>query len=565
MKHALLLLFAIFFAALPPSAFAETIHSFTSDIALKQDGSFVVEETIVYDFEGAQRHGIFRDIEKKHPQEATSFWKKRSIDIDVRGVTLDGEEVPYEVIQEGEHVRVKIGDPHTTINGTHTYLIAYEVKGGLSYFEDTSVELYWNITGTAWEVPITQVQANLHGDSAFFKNASACYKGPVGSNASCDEILEYENLVQFAAFNLGSYEGLTIGQELNEEVFEVQIVERFNALLFGFIVAPLLILGLIIFGYRYRTYFKTKAPIIAQYEPYKDFKPMYAGMLLDGVLDPRDITAGIVYLAEQGFIKIKKIDKKVLFLFDVDDYEITLQKSQEEIPNTFLKDILSLLFKDGQVRIITLGELKKDLSHQRQNALTLQRLRTALKKDMTQQGFYEVKSSFLTPLIVLGFMLFGLFIVVDLIAAFVSPIAIIIVFVGVGVALAVFLIMYERRTRLGYEAQDHLKGFKEFLSVTDAERFKFHNAPEKSPEQFMEYLPYAIAFGVEKQWAKAFEGITIPNPGWYEGGNASFSAVNLTSSLGAFSTSFAASSGSSGSSGGGSSGGGGGGGGGGSW
>ena len=84
----------------------------------------------------------------------------------------------------------------------------------------------------------------------------------------------------------------------------------------------------------------------------------------------------------------------------------------------------------------------------------------------------------------------------------------------------------------------------------------------------MEFLPYAIAFGVEKEWAKAFEGIIIPNPTWYDGGSggvSTFNAVSLTNSVGGFSTAFATSSGTSASSGGGSSGGGGGGGGGGSW
>ena len=83
----------------------------------------------------------------------------------------------------------------------------------------------------------------------------------------------------------------------------------------------------------------------------------------------------------------------------------------------------------------------------------------------------------------------------------------------------------------------------------------------------MQYLPYAIAFGVEQEWSEAFKSITIPNPEWYDGGStSSFSATNLTTSLGAFSTAFASSSGSSGGSGGsGSVGGGSGGGGGGSW
>jgi len=207
----------------------------------------------------------------------------------------------------------------------------------------------------------------------------------------------------------------------------------------------------------------------------------------------------------------------------VDDYEVELLKPSSGIDEAFLPQLLSLLF--GELSntvgtIVSLSTLKQSLEMQKRNLELLTKLKAALVADLSSSGFYE--------------LLFG-----------VSTL---------------------RRTRKGYEALDHLKGFKLFLSVTDKERFTFHNAPEKSPQQFMEYLPYAIAFDVERQWAKVFEGISLPNPVWYEGGSAgNFSAVGLSSSLGGFSSSFAASSGASASSGGGSSGGGGGGGGGGSW
>jgi uncharacterized membrane protein len=139
-------------------------------------------------------------------------------------------------------------------------------------------------------------------------------------------------------------------------------------------------------------------------------------------------------------------------------------------------------------------------------------------------------------------------------------------FTGLFILIFLSIFLYERKTRLSYEVTDYLKGFKLFLETTERDRYLFHNAPEKSPEQFMEYLPYAIAFGVEEMWAEVFKDITLPSPGWYDGGSAAtFNALNLTSSLGAFSTAFASSSGASPSSGGGSSGGGSGGGGGGSW
>jgi len=267
--------------------------------------------------------------------------------------------------------------------------------------------------------------------------------------------------------------------------------------------------------YQYKTAYKTGNTIIPQYEPYEGVKPMYAGYLFDKRLDPRDITAGIVYLAEQGYIRIKKIDKKVLFFFEVDDYEIESLKPISDLEGTFEKEVFSLIFYDflGVGSTVTLSGLKSNYAQSQEN----------------YKKFVALKSS---------------------LAGFVTG----------------FLI--ERRTRKGYEALDHLKGFKDFLRVTESQRYIFHNAPERNAEHFMEFLPYAIAFGVEKEWAKTFEGITIPNPDWYDGGGGiyTFNAVSLSQSLGGFSTAFA-SSGASGSasSGGGFSGGGSGGGGGGSW
>ena len=81
----------------------------------------------------------------------------------------------------------------------------------------------------------------------------------------------------------------------------------------------------------------------------------------------------------------------------------------------------------------------------------------------------------------------------------------------------------------------------------------------------MAFLPYAIAFGVEKEWALAFKDITLPEPDWYDGNGHAFNAVYLSQSLGTFGSSMSSASGTSASSGGGSSGGGAGGGGGGSW
>jgi hypothetical protein len=35
--------------------------------------------------------------------------------------------------------------------------------------------------------------------------------------------------------------------------------------------------------------------------------------------------------------------------------------------------------------------------------------------------------------------------------------------------------------------------------MTEKERIEFFNSPETNPQEFLDYLPYAIAFGVEEK------------------------------------------------------------------
>ena len=43
----------------------------------------------------------------------------------------------------------------------------------------------------------------------------------------------------------------------------------------------------------------------------------------------------------------------------------------------------------------------------------------------------------------------------------------------------------------------------------------------KTPEMFEKYLPFAMAFGVERKWARAFQDIYRQPPSWYVGSNPS--------------------------------------------
>ena len=137
-------------------------------------------------------------------------------------------------------------------------------------------------------------------------------------------------------------------------------------------------------------------------------------------------------------------------------------------------------------------------------------------------------------------------------------------------------------TREGRAVMDKIAGFQRYLSITEENRLEVLHPPEKTPELFERFLPYAIALGVENRWADRFSSVlaaAAADPsrqqsgymGWYVGSqNAWTDPGRFASTVGGALASSVASAAtapgsSSGSGGGGFSGGGGGGGGGGGW
>jgi uncharacterized membrane protein YgcG len=153
--------------------------------------------------------------------------------------------------------------------------------------------------------------------------------------------------------------------------------------------------------------------------------------------------------------------------------------------------------------------------------------------------------------------------------------------VGSVVVAAINLLFFwllKAPTPNGRKVLDQIEGFRMYMTTAEEERLKVLHPPEKTPELFERYLPYAMALDCENAWnakfaavlaAAAAAGAATTVGHWYHGSN-SFGSRDFTDSLGsslASSISSAATppGSSSGSGGGGSSGGGGGGGGGSGW
>jgi uncharacterized membrane protein len=292
--------------------------------------------------------------------------------------------------------------------------------------------------------------------------------------------------------------------------------------------------------------------------------PLEMGVALTDSVDNKYLSAEIIYLATKGFLKITRLEKKKLLVFDTVDYQLDQVKTPDATVTEFDTQFMQLLFEDGPSTSVS--ELKSDRSFFRE----LQKKENPLYDDLVTHGFFmsnpkKVKGIYtaIGAVVLFGGFYFG---------AIFGSLGVLSSVVAGGIIIAFAFIM-PARTEKGAEMKEYILGFKDYLSVVEKDRLKFANAPEKKPDRFEKLLPYAMVLGVEKEWAQQFEGIYNQQPSWYsDSGHPLFTAYLLSNSLGDFRSSVGtamaagsrASSGGSGF-GGGFSGGGFGGGGGGSW
>ena len=523
----------------------EKITDFKVKITINQDSSLIVEEKILYDFGGHEQHGIYRDF------------KKDKLKVKVLEVSQDDQFVSYETSKSGNYLGIRIGDPDKLITGVHLYKIVYQIKNAIGFFEDHD-ELYFNVTGDEWTVPIEKASAEviLPQEIEQDKLKLTAYTGSYGATgANYDKAVQEKTIVFESIDSFNPQEGLTIVVGLPKGILkEPSFLERIIGnldIFWPFLIPFFVFIYLFNLWWKKGKDFRIKKTVIAQYEPPENLRPALVSFLIKQRSSEKEISATLIDLAVKGYLKIKEIKEGWSKDFEL----IKLQKEPE--PEGLLyyeKELLDLLFKTGDS--VKISSLKNKLSdHKRFFAL---RLRT----EMEQLLYFSPASLriqsvlyFLAAILIVSF--FG-FLRIQFILAFSNAIS--------GAIMLFFSSIMPKRTPKGAEAYWQTLGFKEYLKTAEKYRLEF----QEKEKIFEKFLPYAMVLGVVRFWTKAFEGIYKEPPSWYEGYYIGvFSTTVFADSLGHFETGMrnvftAAGGGGSGFSGG-FSGGGGGGGGGGSW
>ena len=513
-----LLLFALTFIAaawpLKLEARSLVIESFDADIVVSLDASLQVRETIRPHFTGSW-NGIYRTIpvEYRTPQ-ALNY----TLFLTVQAITDDaGNPMRYEQSRERHYLKLKIWVPGAT-NATRTVVISYRVRNGLKFLLEHD-ELYWNVTGDEWQVPIYSASAHIELPSGVTGLRANAFTGVYGSRGQAASLaLGERDVTVRTTRRLNFREGLTVAVGWNPGLVQrpgplarVALFLRSNWM-FGI---PLVVFVVMFWLWFTRGRDPRRRPIAPQYAPPEGLTPAELGTLVDNSPDMRDVTATLVDLAVRGFLQIEeKEDRKFLGLASNKEYIFKMRKPEsswcELQPHEHT--LLDELFAGGARDSIRSEELENGFY------TSLPRIRDDIFSCLLDRRYYARRPDKIKQIYGGVGILVGILIAVlcgltanalgqSLIPAIAGGIISAAIVIGFGWFMPV-------RTVRGTLALEGVLGFEEFLGRVEADRLQ---RMVKTPEMFEKYLPYAMALRVEKNWARAFERIYRQSPDWYHG------------------------------------------------
>jgi hypothetical protein len=582
-----------------PAALAtswESISIYDTRVEVQASGQMRITETIAYDFGSYARHGIIRKIPARFRYDDRH---DRVYPIDGVTVTMDGAPVTFKRSSDSGYEIVKIGDPNHTITGAHTYVIGYAVRGGLNGFPDHD-ELYWNVVGDEWEVPIGTATATVTGPAAIER--TACYAGPNGSRLSCESASADGTTATFRQPNLGYRSGLTavvafpkgsvgstapilVDRHDLTSAFQVTPVTVGGGVGLGLVgVAGALAVGWLIGRDRryvgplpglvpepgepeieQRKPLTGKPPVSVEFTPPYDVRPGQVGTLIDEQANVVDVTATIIDFAVRKHLHITEIAGTGKSR--TQDWQLTRLTTGDPNFLPYERRLFDALF-EGRDSVL-LSDLKYTF------ASDLRQVQRDLYSDMVTQGWYRASPQY-TRYAARGIAILLLIVAVGitvLLGMFTHAAILGIGLVAGALALLIVAGKFPARTGRGSAMLERVLGFRLYVATAEKDQIKF----QEREQIFSRYLPYAMVFGLVDRWAGIFSDLNAVRPDgtsglyWYTGqpgwnmGYYHQSIGNFTTTtVGTIASTPPSASGSSGFSGG-FSGGGGGGGGGGSW
>jgi predicted membrane protein DUF2207 len=506
------------------------------------DASLDVLEQLTFRFTGSWK-GIVRDLSIHH-----NTAEGRAVKLKVSGVSVkDMSGQPLRVEQEckdnGWTCGLLIWIPNAS-NAERTIIIRYRVANAIRFFYASTKagdfdELYWNVTGNKWDMSIDSVHAHVVLPDGVNATRAAAYTNELGSTVADAKIEKEGSEVDFTlTYRLLPNAGMTIGVGWPAGSISTRASERGQNLA-GLVrrsptLIPFVVLFLAFITWLKRGRDPEEGSVEVQFEPVDGASPAELGTLIDNTADLRDITSTLVDLAVRGFIRIEETaQSQILGLGDHAEYIIHIVKKHAEWIGLKPHEIRCLGALSSASPFDPFTVLVSQLRNTFPKALP--RIRDGIFDSLVSRGYYgERPDEVRTRWIAIAGIIVSIGYVLATVGEYMRWVTFAPdTFMTAGVASAVIVLAFglimPTRTVAGARARGSALGFKEFLGRVEGERYKEMTT---SPEMFERFLPYAMAFGVEKKWAgtfaHAFEVMYKNPPSWYTSTGGNYSALSLS-------------------------------------
>lgn len=460
-------------------------------------------------------------------------------------------------------------------NTTHRFIVSYTVHGALAFYKDHD-ELYWNVF-TNYSVPVDRVEVWVRLPGAITQPTKSWYTS--GNHEYISE-QPNESAFHFVTTDIAPNEAVTFAVG-----WQKGLVNRsaywwdFMRIYWMTITSVVLLFGSIVYSIAWWLVQEHKnrgrGTIVPEYDPPEHLPPAMADVVVHGHLSTKAWAATVVDLAVRGYVRIIEdtsgwFTNSWLGKFMSKQYIVERTEKALDDASPYESLFLEELFAVGDGKFST-REMRRNPTKGQELFKKLQKVEKILDTETvdTTHAFAVPPGKFAGKALWIV-VVFSIMIIITVPSLMAQAPQMVLLLLALGASgVLVFGVRYiPRLNKQGHILKEEWLGFKMYLET--AERYRMQNL---TPETFEKYLPYAMIFGVEKQWARAFETLNMQPPTWYVGSNAAFvstgsgggfSPSSFASGFSAsFASSFASSGGGGASGGGGGAGGGGGGGGGG--
>lgn len=493
------LIFCLLFLPFIVNAQSERFNDFQVTIRLNGNGDVEVTERIRVTANGNEvKRGITRPLRRKKIGEDG---ERGTVDYKIISATRDGASEGFHTENKGGFRTVYLGRKDIKLDpGTYNYELRYNSNDQI-YFTENKNELRWSVFSSDLRLPVDAAAVSLEVPSGIDVLSTACYTGNQGSGdqSHCDVIRSGNTLTFTLNQPLSAGEGLTIAAGFPSGSFyqpppppPPSPLQQNGSLWFSLLG----ILTGLAYGYTSWQKYGIDPPspeVVHQPSPPRGLSPASISYINTGYAGQSQLTASLTALAVKGYLKIEE-EKRSGFLTNS---EIFIIRPQEKQVTDGLPAEQAVLY----AQLLDAGdiELNGEFDERLQAATTAHSdSLSAQHKSFLKQGSNGWKILYFFLIMLVTVVASALFVSMASKAGVVAFGAAIMILV-VGTSVFAWLIQQPSEDKVALWAE--IKEMQQYLKLSEEKRRAVPNAPKMTEDYFQSILPYAIALGIENNWA----------------------------------------------------------------